>query len=335
VNFNYEWKCLATTEGSFIEQVFYYTAASMTATARRDGQVKSRTYNPGTETRGWEFFTEKDMRGHAERVAAEAVEHAMAKPVGTGLKDLILMPSHSALTIHEIVAHPTELDRIAGYEANYAGTSFITLKDVGRLRYGSKLMTVYADRTHPGGASTVGYDDDGVEAQRWPLVREGVLVGLQTNRETAHYAGETSSRGCTFANHWRNYPFLRMPNVQMEAGPAGSPTVEQMIADVKDGVLVDGQGSFSIDQQRYNGQFAGDAFWEIKNGQKTRMVTDFTYNAITTDFFANLDAVGPPETWEHHGMGGDAKGQPVQSNRPSHGSSPMLLRRIMVGTAYS
>jgi len=335
VNFNYEWKFLATTEGSFIEQVSYFTAASMTATAMRDGQVKSRTYNPGTETRGWEFFTEKNMRGNAERVAAEAAEHAAARPVGTGLKDLILMPSHSALTIHEIVAHPTELDRIVGYEANYAGTSFVKLEDIGKLRYGSKLMNVYADRTHPGGASTVGYDDDGVEAQRWPLVREGVLVGLQTNRETAHYIGETSSRGCTFANHWRNYPFLRMPNVQMEPGPAGSPTVDQMIADVKDGVLVDGQGSFSIDQQRYNGQFAGDAFWEIKNGKKTRMVTDFTYNAITTDFFANLDALGPPATWEHHGMGGDAKGQPVQSNRPSHGSSPMLLRRIMVGTAYS
>ena len=335
VNFNYEWKFLATTDGSFIEQVLYYTAASMTATATRNGQTKARTYNPGTETRGWEFFTEKDMRGNAERVAAEAVEHAMARPIGTGLKDLVLMPSHSALTIHEIVAHPTELDRIVGYEANYAGTSFIKLPDLGKLRYGSKLMNIYADRTHPGGASTVGYDDDGVEAQRWPLVREGLLVGLQTNRETAHYMGETASRGCTFANHWRNYPFLRMPNVQMEAGPAGSPDVDQMIADVKDGVLVDGQGSFSIDQQRFNGQFGGDAFWEIKNGRKTRMATDFTYNAITTEFFANLDAVGPPETWEHHGMGGDAKGQPVQSNRPSHGSSPMLLRRIMVGTAFS
>jgi TldD protein len=334
-NFNYEWKFLATSEGSFIEQVFYYTACSMSATARRDGQVKTRTYNPGTQTKGYEFVTDSDLLGNAERVAAEAVEHAMAKPVGSGLKDLILMPSHSALTIHEIIAHPTELDRIVGYEANYAGTSFITLKDLGKLKYGSKLMNVYADRTHPGGASTVGYDDDGVEAQKWDLVRDGILVGLQTNRETAHHIGENFSRGCTFANHWRNYPFLRMPNVQMEPGPKGSPTLEQMIADVKDGVLVDGQGSFSIDQQRYNGQFGGDAFWEIRNGKKTRMVTDFTYNAITTDFWANLDAVGPPESWEHHGMGGDAKGQPVQSNRPSHGSAPMLIRRIMVGSAFS
>ena len=134
-----------------------------------------------------------------------------------------------------------------------------------------------------------------MKTQKWQIVKDGILVGLQTNRETAHYIGETESRGCTFANHWRNYPFLRMPNIQLEAGPEGSPTVDQMIADVKDGVLVDGTGSFSIDQQRYNGQFGGNAFWEIKNGKKTRMVTDFTYNAITTDFWANLDAVGPPE----------------------------------------
>jgi TldD protein len=174
-----------------------------------------------------------------------------------------------------------------------------------------------------------------VKSQKWQIVKDGILVGLQTNRETAYLVNENFSRGCTFANHWRNYPFLRMPNIQLEAGPAGSPDVDAMIADVKDGVLVDGQGSFSIDQQRYNGQFGGDAFWEIKNGKKTRMVTDFTYNAITTDFWANLDAVGPPSAWEHHGLTGDAKGQPVQSNHPSHGSSPCLIRKIMVGAAYA
>jgi TldD protein len=335
VNFNYEWKFLATSEGSFIEQVFFYTTCGATATARHQAQVRSRELEPGSMTRGYEFVLESDLAGNAERVAAEAVEHAMAKPVSAGVKDLVLLPSHLALTIHEIIAHPTELDRIVGYEANYAGTSFVKLPDLGKLKYGSKLLNVYADRTHPGAMSTVGYDDDGVKAQRWPIVKDGILVGLQTNRETAHFIGEKESRGCTFANHWRNYPFLRMPNIQLEAGPEGSPTAEQMIADVKDGVLVDGNGSFSIDQQRYNGQFGGDAFWEIRNGKKTRMVTDFTYNAITTDFWANLEAVGPPRTWEHHGMGGDAKGQPVQSNRPSHGSAPCLIRKVMVGAAYS
>jgi TldD protein len=330
-----EWKFLATSEGSFIEQNIYYTTCQCSATARIGGQTKTRTYSGDSMSRGWEHVTQANMPAHAERVAAEAVEHAMAKPVGAGVKDLVILPSHMQLTIHEIVAHPTELDRVVGYEANYAGTSFISLKDVGKLKYGSKLFNIYADRTHPGGMASVGYDDDGVKSQKWQIVKDGILVGLQTNRETAHFMGEKESRGCTFANHWRNYPFLRMPNIQMEPGPPGSPTLDQMIADVKDGVLVDGTGSFSIDQQRYNGQFGGNAFWEIKNGKKTRMVTDFTYNAITTDFWNNLDAVGPPEAWEHHGMDGDAKGQPVQSNWPSHGSSPCLIRKVMVGAAFS
>jgi len=332
--FEYEWKCLATSEGSFIEQVFHFANCSAAATARTGSQIKTRNYERVAGA-GYEFLLECDLPGQAERIAAEAVEHSTAKPVGQGLKDLVLMPSHLALTIHEIVAHATELDRIAGYEANYAGTSFVKVADLGKLKYGSPKFNITADRTFPTGMATVGFDDDGVQAQKWPIVREGILVGLQTNRETAHLVNENFSRGCTFANHWRNYPFLRMPNVQMEAGPKGSPGIDEMIADVKDGVLVDGQGSFSIDQQRYNGQFGGDAFWEIKNGKKTRMVTDFTYNAITTDFWGNLDAVGPAEAWQHFGLTGDAKGQPVQSNHPSHGSSPCLIRRIMVGAAYA
>jgi TldD protein len=332
--FENEWKYLATSEGSFIEQVFHFISYEADATARTGTQVKQRCFGQMAGA-GYEFLIDANLLGRAERIAAEAVEHSMAKPIGQGLKDLVLLPSHLALTIHEIVAHATEVDRIAGHEANYAGTSFVKLTDIGKLKYGSKHFNITADRTFPTGMATVGFDDDGVKAQKWPLVKDGILVGLQTNRETAYLVGEKESRGCTFANHWRNYPFLRMPNVQLEPGPAGSPTVDEMIADVKDGVLVDGSGSYSIDQQRYNGQFGGDAFWEIKNGKKTRMVTDFTYNAITTDFWGNLDAVGPPESWEHHGMDGDAKGQPVQSNWPSHGSAPCLIRKIMVGTAYS
>jgi TldD protein len=333
--FDYEWKYLATSEGSYIEQEIWRAAPNFTVTALRNGKSKSRTFSVAPKSAGYEVVLEAKMLENAERIASEAVEHCSAPPVGVGLKDIIMTPSHAMLTIHEIVAHPTELDRVVGYEANYAGTSFVKASDVGKLMMGSKLFNVTCDRTLPGGMCTVGYDDDGVKSQRWPIIQEGRLVDLQTNRETAHYIGQNQSKGCTFATSWRNYPFLRMPNVQMEPGPTGSPTLDQMIADVKDGVLVDGQGSFSIDQQRYNGQFGGDAFWEIRNGKKTRMVTDFTYNAITTDFWANLDAVGPPESWEHHGMGGDAKGQPVQSNRPSHGSSPMLIRRVMVGSAFA
>jgi TldD protein len=333
IHAQHEWKYLATSEGSHIEQDLYRTSPAFLASARHQGALRSRMYFPSPRTGGYEVVVEAKMLNHARRIAAEAVEFARAKPVSIGVKDLVLTPSHAALTIHEIVAHATELDRIVGYEANYAGTSFVKLTDIGKLKYGSKHFNVTADRTIAGGMATVGYDDDGVKTQQWPLVRDGILVGLQTNRETAHFLGEKESRGCTFANHWRNYPFLRMPNVHVEAGPAGSPTPEQLIGDVKDGVLIDGRGSFSIDQQRYNGQFGGDCFWAIRNGKKAEMLADVTYNAITTDFWANLDAVSGSESWELNGLVGDAKGQPVQTNYPSHGSPWLLIRKMMVGAA--
>jgi TldD protein len=333
--FDYEWKYLATSEGSYIEQEIWRTAPGFTASAIKDGKFKSRTFSVAPRTAGYEVVTEGKMLENVERICAEAIEHCTAPPVGVGLKDIVMTPNHAMLTIHEIVAHPTELDRVVGYEANYAGTSFVKMDDIGKRMMGSKLFNVTADRTMAGGMCTVGYDDDGVKSQSWPLVREGRLVGLQTNRETAHYIGDKESRGCTFATSWRNYPFLRMPNVHVDPGPPGSPTPDEIIADTRDGVLIDGRGSYSIDQQRFNGQFGGDAFWEIKNGKKTRMVSDVTYNAITTDFWQNLDAITGREHWEMFGTTGDAKGQPVQINHPSHGSPWCRIRRIIVGAAYS
>ena len=335
IQLEHEWKYYASSEGSYIEQEIFTTSPSFTVTARKDGVTRSRTFSGIAMTGGWEVAEASKMIDSAERIAAEAVEFCTAKPVEMGVKDLILTPSHAMLTIHEIVGHATELDRILGYEANYAGTSFIKLADVGKLKYGSKLFNVTADRNRPGGIGTVGFDDDGVKTQEWPIVRDGILVGLQTNREMAHLVGEKESRGCTQANSWRDYPFLRMPNVHVDAGPAGSPTPDEMIADTKDGVLIDGRGSYSIDQQRYNGQFGGNAFWEIKNGKKTRMVTNVTYQAITTDFWANLDAISGKESWEMHGTGGDAKGQPTQTNSISHGSPYLRIRKILVGAAYA
>jgi TldD protein len=335
IQIEHEWKYFASSEGSYIEQELWSSSPSFTVTARKDGQTKSRTYTGEMMTGGWEVVERAQMAENAERIAAEAVEFCTAKPVEMGVKDLILTPAHAMLTIHEIVGHATELDRILGYEANYAGTSFIKVSDLGKLKYGSKLFNVTADRNRPGGVGTTGYDDDGVKTQEWPLVRDGILVGLQTNREMAHLIGEKASRGCTSANSWRDYPFLRMPNVHVDPGPAGSPTPEQIIADTKDGVLIDGRGSYSIDQQRYNGQFGGNAFWEVKNGKITRMVSNVTYNAITTDFWGNLDAVSGRESWRMFGTGGDAKGQPTQTNSISHGSPWLRIRKIMVGAAYA
>jgi TldD protein len=335
VGVNNEWKYFASSEGSYIEQETFEITPSFNVSAKVGDVVKTRNFVGVSKTGGWEVAEESEMLENAERIANEAVEMTNAKPVGMGLKDLVLTPSHAMLTIHEIVAHATELDRILGYEANYAGTSFVKLSDVGKLKYGSKLMNITADRTMPGGMATIGFDDDGVKTLEFPIVRDGILVGLQTNRETAPLIGDKASKGCTSASSWRDYPFLRMPNVRLEAGGKGSPNVEQMIADTKDGVLIDGRGSYSIDQQRYNGQFGGNCFWEIKNGKKTRMVTDVTYNAITTDFWANLDLIGSQETWKMFGTGGDAKGQPTQTNSISHGSPYIRIKKIMVGAAYA
>ena len=333
-SFNTEWKYLATSEGSYIEQDLISTSANFSVTARRGDVTASRSLGIPGGMGGWELVEAGRMRTNVDRLVEEAHEIAAAKPMTAGIRDLVLTPSHMALTIHEIVAHATELDRIVGYEANYAGTSFIKVPDIGKLKYGSKLFNVTGDKVRPGGRATVGFDDDGVKTTQFPMVRDGILVGVSSNRETAHYIGDKESRGCTQASSWRDYPFLRMPNVHVDAGPKGSPTPEEIIADTKDGVLIDGSGSFSIDQQRYNGQFGGQAFWEIKNGKKTRAVTQVTYNSITTDFWANLDAVSGEESWQQFGVGGDAKGQPTQGQAVSHGSPWLRVRRIMVGGAY-
>jgi TldD protein len=334
VNFSSEWKYFASTEGSYIEQETFSTMPSFSVTAKRGEATRTRGLELPGGTGGWELVEEARMISSVDQVVEEAFELAAATPMTPGVRDIILMPSHLALTIHEIVAHATELDRVMGYEANYAGTSFVKVGDVGKLKYGSKLFNISGDKVRPGGRATIGYDDDGVKTTRFDIVKDGILVGLSTNREMAHFLGEKESRGCTQATSWRDYPFLRMPNVHLEPGPAGSPTPDQIIADTKDGILIEGSGSYSIDQQRYNGQFGGGAFWEIKNGKKTRAVTNVTYNAITTDFWGNLDAITGKEYWQQFGVGGDAKGQPTQGQSVSHGAPWVRIRKIMLGAAF-
>ena len=332
-NFSGEWKYFASTEGSYIEQELFSTTPNFSVTAKRGDTTRTRQYAMPGGMGGWELVEIDGMNANVDQTVDEAIELATAVPMPPGVKDLILTPSHLALTIHEIIAHATELDRIMGYEAIYAGTSFVKVNSIGKLKYGSKLLNVTGDKVRPGGRATVGYDDDGVKTTKFDIIKDGVLVGVSSNRETAHYIGDKESRGCTQASGWAQYPFLRMPNVHLEADPKG-PTPEEMIADTKDGVLIEGSGSFSIDQQRYNGQFGGSAFWEIKNGKKTRALTNVTYNAITTDFWANLDAVAGPKYWRQFGVGGDAKGQPTQGQAVSHGASWCRIRKIMLGGAF-
>ena len=323
-------------KGSYIEQETWMTTPSFNVTARKDDVVRTRSYVGVPKTGGWEVAEAAQMLESAERIAAEAVEFCTAKPVDMGVKDLVLTPSHAMLTIHEIVAHATELDRIMGYEANYAGTSFVKISDIGKLKYGSKLFNVTADRTMPGGLGDGRLrrrrrEDDAVpdRAGGHPRrtadqPRDGALH--QREGEPRLHLGQLVARLSVPAHAERPRRARR---------PAGSPTPEEIIADTKDGVLIDGRGSYSIDQQRYNGQFGGNAFWEIKNGKKTRMVSNVTYNAITTDFWGKLDAISGKESWQMFGTGGDAKGQPTQTNSISHGSPWLRIRKMLVGAAFA
>ena len=333
LTFRTEDKYYASTDGSYIQQLIVQTTPSMSATAVDVASRKSKTRNFQSlpMTSGYEHIDRCGMVDQAGRVGAEAVEHLAAPSVEPGVKDLVLLPSHLSLTIHESIGHSTELDRALGYEANYAGTSFLAPpeKTMGKFQFGSKLVNVQGDRTLPQAMSTVGYDDDGVKATAWPIIQDGVFMAYQTIRDQAHLVGEKESRGCCYADSFDSIPFQRMPNVWLKAGPDGT-SLDDLIGQVEDGVLIDGRGSYSIDQQRYNFQFGGDAFWEIKNGKKTRMLADVAYQSKTQDFWGACAAIADQRFWQNCGLTNDGKGQPGQTNAMSHGCSPTLFRRINV-----
>jgi TldD protein len=333
LSFRSEDKYFASTDGSFIQQLLVQTTPSFSATAVDFATRKSKTrsFQMAPTTAGYEQITRAGMLENAERVGAEAVEHLSAPSVEPGPKDLILLPSHLALTIHESIGHSTELDRALGYEANFAGTSFLAPpeKVLGKLQVGSKLVNFVGDRTLPQAMATCGYDDDGVKATSFDVVKEGVFVGYQTIRDQAHLVGEESSRGCCNADSFDSVPFQRMPNVWLKPGADGK-GLDDLIAGVEDGVLIDGRGSYSIDQQRYNFQFGGQVFYEIKDGKKGEMLRDVAYQAKTPDFWASLDMVGSDHYYKLGGSFFDGKGQPGQSNSVSHGSTWCRFRGVNV-----
>ncbi|HKQ62024.1 MAG TPA: TldD/PmbA family protein, partial [Candidatus Polarisedimenticolaceae bacterium] len=333
LSFRSEDKYFASTDGSSIEQTILQTSPGFSATAVdfATRKSKSRSFQPMPVTGGYEHVERCGMREAAERVAREAVEHLAAPSIEPGVKDVVLLPSHLSLTIHESIGHSTELDRALGYEANFAGTSFLAppAEMMGKRRVGSEKVNVVGDRTLPGAMSTVGYDDDGVKATSWHILREGVFQAYQTIRDQAHLVGETASRGCCYADSFDSIPFQRMPNVWLEAGPDGT-SLDDLIAAVDDGVLIDGRGSYSIDQQRYNFQFGGDAFWEIRGGKRGRMLADVAYQSKTVDFWSACAAIADKRFWENVGLNSDGKGQPQQVNAMSHGCSPALFRRVNV-----
>ncbi len=258
----------------------------------------------------------------AVAAAKQAQEKLKAPSVKPGKYDLVLDPSHLWLTIHESVGHPLELDRVLGYEANYAGTSFVTLdkwksKD---FKYGSDHVTIFADKIAPTTLGAVGYDDEGVKTKRWDLIKDGVLVNYQVIRDQAHIIGEKESQGCCYADSWASVQFQRMANISLEAGKKQL-TPAEMVKDVENGIYIVGDGSFSIDQQRYNAQFGGELFFEIKNGKVGNMIEDVAYQMRTPEFWNSCAAVCDERDFRYGGSFFDGKGQPGQVSAVSHGSA--------------
>ncbi len=345
VNFNMfflrEEKTFASTEGTFTHQTIFrsFPRMSITAVGNDEFQVLQST-DVQPMGLGYEHVRDSRFVENAPRWAETAVKKLTAKPVQPGRYDLVLLPSHLWLTIHESIAHPTELDRIMGFEANYAGTSFIHPVEnfLGQFRYGPEILNVQGERSTRGGLSTVGWDDEGVKPDEYLIVKDGVLNDLQTTREQAPMLADwyrktgqpVRSHGNSYAQSWSDVQFQRMPNVNLLPHPERDVSLEELVSDVRDGILIDGDGSFSIDQQRYNSQFGGQVFYEIKNGKVGGMLKDVAYQIRTPEFWNAVDLIGGKSTYFLGGSFFDGKGQPSQSNAVSHGCVPTRHRRINV-----
>lgn len=325
-------RLIITSEGHVLESKVYTTAVGYTATAVDPSDSRSRTYEPPARTAGYENINAKDLLDNADRVASQAVEHLKARECEEGVKDLVLTPHHLALTMHESIGHATELDRALGFEESLAGSSFATPDLLGRLEYGSPLVNVVADNALHGGLATLGFDDEGVAGQRWPLIENGLFVGYGTSREIAAKIGLSRSRGSCRADSYASIPIVRQNNFCLEPGK-GPLTPEDLIADTKDGIYIEGMGSFSIDQRRLNFQFGGDACWEIKNGKLGAMLKNVTYQAITPEFWGSCDAICDERFFRLDSVMNCGKGDPMQIARMSHGSAPARFRGVKVGAA--
>lgn len=346
-----EQKYFASTDGSYIDQDIHRIWPTFTVSAvdRASGKFKSRDAMSAPMGMGYEYMIPKaedkldgpdgmklyrnsyDIIEDATKAAMQAKAMIAAKSVEPGKYDMVLEPNHLGLTIHESVGHPLELDRILGYEANYAGTSFATIDKLksGTFNYGSKQVNIVADKTQPGSLGAVGYDDEGVPCKKWDLIKDGILVNFQAIRDQAHILGQNESHGCCYAQSWSDVQFQRMPNVSLQPGnePYSS---AQMIKDVEKGIYIAGRGSYSIDQQRYNFQFGGTVFYEIKNGEIVGMLNDVAYQSNTQEFWNSCVKVCDKNDYRMFGSFFDGKGQPSQVSAVSHGSSTARFNGINV-----
>jgi TldD protein len=326
----------ASSAGSVIDQTRTTTGAGFSALSYKDSEIQKRSY-PNSfggqyQLTGYELIEALDLPAHAPRIAEEAAALHAADQCPEGTFPLILDGSQLALQIHESIGHPIELDRVLGSEANYAGMSFLTLDQLGNLRYGSPIVNVVCDARveHGRGLGTFAYDDEGVPAQSTDIIRGGRFTAYMTSREHAAAVGNRRSNGCMRADGWERIPLIRMTNVSLEPG-------EQTLDDVFDvdhGIYMETNRSWSIDDKRYNFQFGCEIAWEIRNGKRVRMLKNPSYSGISTEFWNACEAIADRRHWTLWGVPNCGKGQPEQVMGTGHGASPARFRNIKVGSAY-
>ena len=326
-----------STLGSVIDQTRYTAGAGCSALSYKDGEIQRRSY-PNSfggqyQLKGYELVEDLRLLENAPRIAEEAVALHGADQCPEGEFDLILDSSQLGLQIHESIGHPIELDRVLGSEANYAGMSFLTLDQLGRLRYGSGIVNVVCDArpAHGPGLGTFTFDDEGVPAQSTDIIRDGLFVGYMTSRETAARAGQSHSNGCMRADGWARLPLIRMTNVSLEPGKQ---SLDEVFA-ADHAVYMETNRSWSIDDKRYNFQFGCEIGWEIRNGERVRMLKNPSYSGISTEFWDSCAAIAGPEHWTLWGTPNCGKGQPEQVMGTGHGASPARFRNIKIGSAYA
>jgi len=344
-----EQKYFASTDGSYIDQDIHriWPAFFITAIDASSGKFETRNSLSTPIGMGYEYLNARpqdkiqgittlykgryDMLEDAKAAGVQVKEKITAKSIEPGKYDVVLDPSHLWLTIHESAGHPTELDRVLGYEANFAGTSFLTLDkwESKKFNYGNKLVNIVADKTQGGSLGAVGYDDEGVKCGQWDVVKEGILVNYQAIRDQAHILGLNASQGCCYADNWSSVQFQRMPNISLQPGKEKK-SVDDLIKGVEKGIYIVGDGSFSIDQQRYNFQFGGQLFYEIKNGKIAGMLKDVAYQSNTQEFWNSCAGIADQSDYRLGGSFFDGKGQPAQSSAVSHGCATTRFTGVNV-----
>jgi TldD protein len=330
-----EMKTLVTSEGTNTTQTFIRVGPYFTATAVAPGDFQTYEEELAPRGQGWEYVESLNMPGNAERWASIAAEKLAAKSVEAGQYDLILDPTNLWLTIHESIGHPTELDRVVGQEANYAGTSFVAPpeKMIGKLKYGPEFMNVQADRTQPTSLSRIAWDDEGVPADEWLIIEKGMFKDYQTTREQAkwiqHLTGVQRSHGCSFAESWNAVQFQRMPNISLLPGERDI-SLDDIIAATDRGIVIKNRGSWSIDNQRYNFQFSGQSYHEVRNGKIVGMLRDVAYQSNTPVFWNSMDMMGGKSSYWLGGSFNDGKGEPAQVSSVSHGCPPCRFRNVTI-----